>query len=265
MILDTWLSVLLFLLFVAPGLLFDMLSERRRASYTESAFREASRVALASLAFSLTAVAVLGGIRAIVPKVFPDPGDLLAQNPGTYAAHHYGQIFLTLVAQVALACGAASVFDRILGKRKGSGSIRKISAWQMVLRQKLPKGHEAYVRVRLSSGIVYTGLVFAHSPDFDLDNRELILTQPMSSKLPGGTLTPVPSQFKTVTIVGTLIETMSVEYREIAARRHGAQLAGAKSKSAAHRPSFILSRLHQRAPVLDQVDNNHNASAISDG
>jgi hypothetical protein len=261
MIPDTWLSVLLFLLFVAPGLLFDMLSERRRASYTESAFREASRVALASVVFSLVAIAVLGGIRVIVPQVFPDPGDLLAQNPGAYAAHHYGQIFLALVAQVALACGAAATFDWILGRRKGSGTIRKISAWQMVLRQKLPKGYEAYARVRLSSGIVYTGLVFAHSPDFDLDNRELILTQPMSSKLPGGTLAPVPEQFKTVAIRGSLIDTMSVEYRERTARRQSAPLAAAENKAAAH----WLSRFRQQAPVLDQADGIHNASVISDG
>jgi hypothetical protein len=94
-----------------------------------------------------------------------------------------------------------------------------ISAWHLALRKKVPKGHEAYVRVRLTSGIVYTGLVFAHSPDFDPDSRELILTQPMSSKLPGGELTPVPGQYKVVTIRGSMIETMSVEYRPAAVRR----------------------------------------------
>ena len=218
-------------------------------------------MALASLTFSLVAVAVLGGIRAIVPRVFPDPSDLLAQNSGAYAAHHYGQVFFALVAQVALACGAAAGFDWVLGRRKGSGTIRKISAWQMVLRQKLPKGYEAYARVRLSSGIVYTGLVFAHSPDFDLDNRELILTQPMSSKLPGGTLAPVPEQFKTVAIRGSLIETMSVEYREIAARRQSTPLSAAENKAAAH----WLSRFRQQAPVLDPSDDNHNANVISYG
>ena len=44
-------AVLCFMLLVAPGLLFDMLAARRRAGTPESAFHEASRVVLASLAY----------------------------------------------------------------------------------------------------------------------------------------------------------------------------------------------------------------------
>jgi Family of unknown function (DUF6338) len=46
----SWLSVLLFFLLVAPGLVFDLLSQRRRAGSPESGFREVSRVVLSSLA-----------------------------------------------------------------------------------------------------------------------------------------------------------------------------------------------------------------------
>ena len=48
---DGWGSALVFLLFVAPGIVFDLL-EVLRAGAHESAFREASRVALSSLVFS---------------------------------------------------------------------------------------------------------------------------------------------------------------------------------------------------------------------
>ncbi len=222
MILSTWLSVLLFLLFVGPRLLFDLLSERRRASYEESAFREASRVVLAGLVFSLVGVLGLAVIRAFAPSRMPDPGKLLAQGSNAYIAHHYALLVQALAAQVLLAFGAAAIFSWLLGRRRGSGTIRMISTWHLVLRQKVPKGHEAYVRVRLASGIVYTGLVYAHSPDFDLDSLELILTQPMSSKLPGGKLAPIPGQYKVITLRGSMIESMSVEYRPAAVRRRQA-------------------------------------------
>jgi len=48
---SSWLSVVLFFLFIAPGLLLDLLSEQRRAGFSESAFREISRILLASLVF----------------------------------------------------------------------------------------------------------------------------------------------------------------------------------------------------------------------
>ena len=72
MIPTNWLTVVLFLVLVAPGLLFDLLSERRRASVTESAFREASRVILASLIFDLFAFAVLAVIQTVKPRWIPD-------------------------------------------------------------------------------------------------------------------------------------------------------------------------------------------------
>ena len=46
-----WGSALAFLLFVAPGIAFDLLSRRRRAAADESTFREVSRVALSNLVF----------------------------------------------------------------------------------------------------------------------------------------------------------------------------------------------------------------------
>jgi hypothetical protein len=246
-ILSTWLSVLLFLLFVAPGFLFDLLSERRRASYEESAFGEVSRVVLASLSFSLAGVIGLAVIRALRPALMPDPGKLLAQHRDMYIAHHSALLLRALAAQVLLAFGAAALTNWLLGKRHGSGTIRKMSAWQTVLRHKLPKGHDAYVRVRLSGGIVYTGLVYAHSPDLDLDNRELILRQPMSSKLPGGELSPVPGQFKVVAIRGSLIETMSVEYRPVAARRQGSPHVPAAAAARTSRQA-VISRLRWADP-----------------
>src|SRR5688572_19801907 len=66
---EGWGSALAFLLFVAPGIAFDLLSRTRRAAAGESTFREVSRVALSSLAFSLPALAVVVVIGSQIPAV----------------------------------------------------------------------------------------------------------------------------------------------------------------------------------------------------
>jgi hypothetical protein len=53
-----------FLALVAPGIVFELLRERRRAGARESAFHEASRVAVSSLAFTLAATMILLGLHA---------------------------------------------------------------------------------------------------------------------------------------------------------------------------------------------------------
>src|SRR5215211_6127592 len=145
MVPGSWLSVLLFLLFVAPGLLFDLLSERRRAGFSESAFREVSRIVLGSLAFSGFAFALLAIVRTINPPWMPDPSRLL--KPGdSYAKDHYRLILRTLVLQGALALTAASVWHILLAKKQGGSTIRPVSAWTQVFKRDCPKGHDAYVR-----------------------------------------------------------------------------------------------------------------------
>jgi hypothetical protein len=53
-----WLTVVLFLLLVSSGLLFDLLAVRRRTGPAESAFHETSRIVLASLGFTAVVLTV---------------------------------------------------------------------------------------------------------------------------------------------------------------------------------------------------------------
>jgi MFS family permease len=61
----SWLAVLFFLLFVAPGLLFDLLSEKRCAGIAQSGFREISRVVLASILFSAIGAVAVAVVRNV--------------------------------------------------------------------------------------------------------------------------------------------------------------------------------------------------------
>lgn len=212
MIPGSWLSVLLFFLFVAPGLLFDLLSERRRAGFSESAFREISRVVLGSLFFFGVAVAVLAVVRLVHPAWMPDSRRLL-EPQGSYARDHYRLILRTLVLQGSLALTAAWLWHLLLARRQGGATIRQVSAWTQAFKRDCPKGHDAYARVRLQGGVIYSGLVANFSSDLEVDGRELILAPPMASKTGENPLTAVPGQYQRVVIRGSAVEVMSVEYR----------------------------------------------------
>ena len=171
MVPSSWLSVVLFFLFIAPGLLLDLLSEQRRAGFSESAFREISRIVLASLVFSGFALSVLAIVREVQPEWMPDPRRLLDPND-PYAKDHYLLILRTLVLQGSLALIAAWAWHLFLARRQGGATIRQVSAWTQVFKRDCPKGHDAYVRVRLEGGTIYSGLVANFSSDLEVDGRD---------------------------------------------------------------------------------------------
>jgi hypothetical protein len=208
----SWLSVLLFVILVAPGLLFDLLSDRRRGGFPESTFREISRVVLASFGFSAAAFGVLVLVRACEPDWMPDPR-LMIDEPGTYLSDHYRLIFRTLVIQGGLALLFAYGVHLWLAHKQGA-NIRRASAWTQIFKTDCPDGGAPYVRVRLKSGFVYTGFVGYFSPDLDQDGRELVLLPPLYAKPPEGEkLTIVPAEYACLTFRGTEIDTMTVDYR----------------------------------------------------
>jgi hypothetical protein len=210
----TWLSVLFFFLFVAPGAVFVLLSRRRRATFEESAFLEISRIVLSSLLFSGIAFAVLAVVRDVRPEWMPAPRQLVATTGADYFRDRYALILRAVFAGTALACLAAWVANWVLGKLQGGATISPVSAWTQVLKRDRPAGHDTYVRVRLDGGVVYSGLVADFSSDLEVEGRELVLGQPLASKTrEGEALLPVPPQYQRVVIRGDSIEVMSVEYR----------------------------------------------------
>lgn len=165
MVPGTWLSVLLFVVLVAPGLLFDLLSDRRRGGFPESTFREISRVVLASFAFSAAAFGILVLIRTLEPSWMPDPREMIG-SAGTYLPDRYRLIFRALLIQAGLALLFAYLFHLWLAHTQGA-NIRRASAWTQIFKTNRPDGAAPYVRVRLKSGFVYTGFVGYFSPDLD--------------------------------------------------------------------------------------------------
>jgi hypothetical protein len=213
MVPTSWLTVVLFLFLIAPGLLFDLLADRRRASVTESAFREAGRVILASLVFDSFAFVVLMGIQRLHPRWVPDPAAMVRGGIG-YVADHYNLVLITIIVQTLLATAAAGAVHLLFAMR-GGGTIRQVSAWTQVFKRDCPKGTKPIVRVRLTGGSIYAGLVVNFTSDHKLESRELVLTRPLAAKASGAEngLTDLPSQYDRVVLRGAAIDVIAVEYR----------------------------------------------------
>ncbi|MBE1500491.1 hypothetical protein H4696_007591 [Amycolatopsis lexingtonensis] len=214
MIPSTWLAVVLFLIVVAPGLFFDLLGARRRVEAAESAFREIGRVALGSLGFTLVTLLLLLGVRWVFPRLLFDPKSLILGG-SAYLAEHYGQVVLTIVAATVVSHAFAFGLHKWLARRQGE-TYRKISVWGKAFRDGVPPGHAVFVRVRLSSGLVYTGQVENFTADLPMADRELLLRKPLAAKLDADSaLSPLPDVYDRVVLRGSEIDVISVEYRRV--------------------------------------------------
>lgn len=218
MIPQTILALVGFLFLVAPGLVFEIRRERRRPALEETAFREASRTALASVFFSLLAVTILAGVRARWPEMMPDPGRWLREG-NDYLRGSYQTVAWFFVAELILACGLAFGVERVLGWKRGA-TIRSVPIWHRVFRQELPSGKEReylpFVGVRLSDGTEYSGLLAGYSTEYRLADRELALAPPLFRRLPGDTAPhSLSTDWQRLIIRGPEIRDLWVAYRPV--------------------------------------------------
>jgi len=173
---DNALAFLAFLVLVAPGLLYEILRERRHPGYSDSAFREASRVAFTSMVFSGSAFASLLLIRLFEPGWFPDPDSFFSETD--YVSNYFRLVARFLVVQVGLSCAVAGVVSRFITRRT-PGNIRRTSVWWEVFRGDRPAGKVPWVYLQLDGDIVgVQGFLSEYTPEQELENRELSLRGP---------------------------------------------------------------------------------------
>jgi hypothetical protein len=144
-----------FLGLVAPGLVFQLLRERRRALRSETAFREASRVALTSFLFTSMSLTILAAVRALWPPAAPDVGRWLREGTH-YFTVEYSLVVRTLLIEVAVACLLAVFADWLL-KGRAHGRIVGSSIWFLLLRRERPKGKIPWLHLRLNEGTDFFG------------------------------------------------------------------------------------------------------------
>jgi hypothetical protein len=185
-------TVVGFLFFVAPGLLFELLLGRRRPTKVESAFGEASRVALFSAPFTIVSTAA---VVLVVHHLNQHWLDLIVQWSTTGKPPSAGAMIaaaLLALIEVALACIGVLVVSLIAAWKLRKRKFTPKSAWSYSLTP--PAGSSTIVTVITTDGTQYRGQVLGFSPDLPWEEREITLCQPLSV-LRDKELSPLPEQF----------------------------------------------------------------------
>lgn len=176
MIPDGVATVFAFFGFVAPGLVFHLVIERRIPRRDETAFRETSLIALSSVVFTTAALAVVVCARAILPDAFPDLQEWRHAGWGYVVDHPIwttSAIIAIPVVASAFAGGAAWLLTR--GKR---AILKNNGAWFQALRLDRPEtAGDAFVwmHVKLKDEYEYWGNLRAYTEDDSSPVREIVI------------------------------------------------------------------------------------------
>ena len=211
MIPQTIAAFAFFLLLVAPGLTFELVRERRRPGIVETTFREASRIALASLCFTLAAILALLSARAPFPDFLPDPRVWIGTGNRYLQTHDY-VIAGTVLVELILACTFAAV-AAIWLNRGLPDSITQFSAWNDYFVAAKTSKRYPFVMLTLEDGDRFFGWVAEYSPEYEQLNRELVLKGPIQYQSPTDSA-PVAlgDHWRYLIIPGSSIKYVSVAY-----------------------------------------------------
>lgn len=214
MIPNTLGALVAFLGLVAPGVLFELLRERRRPGIDESAFREASRVALTSLIFTLVGLAIVSLVGLFEPSWFPNVQRWI--NIGSrYAKAHYLLIARTVLVELALAAGAVALCHLLLTHLgSGQGRISSTSVWFKVLREGRRDDQVSWVHLKLNDGTEVWGYAQWYTAGTDLDDREIAVSGPgLRLKRSGQEEGEDLNEWESVIARGSEIDYMKVSYQ----------------------------------------------------
>jgi len=213
MIPTTLLSVIIFLLLIAPGVLWDHLAIELSISPRESTFRETSRVIFSSMVVSALSLEIMLFLWCFKPKWFPDLKPFLS-DPAKYYHSQPLIVWRTILMEtfIAFVIVLAGHFREV---QKQGWKLGQVSPWQKVFRSDLPDDDmHPFARVRLASGSVFIGRVSDYSPDFEIMDREIVLCQPLYSRTAETDLKAMPPEWDRVILATASIDSISVQYRK---------------------------------------------------
>jgi Family of unknown function (DUF6338) len=211
MIPETLGAFLAFLGLVAPGLAFQLLRDRRRPSIEETAFREATRVALTSLVFTVAALGLLALLQNTGGLVMPDVAQWMRRG-NAYLHDNLGLVSRALLLELVIALSLVAVVDWIL-RRSAPGRIVPGSIWFQLFRQRCPDGTTPWLHVKLEDDTEVWGYVGDYTPDQKLENRELTIIGPkLQYRRRDDTVNEPLDSWSSIAVRGAAISWMKVTY-----------------------------------------------------
>ena len=233
MVPETLGALLLFVLLVVPGMLFELLRQRRRLPFEQTSLEEAARIVLWSVVFDAVGIGVVAGVSRLHPSSVVSPAEISRLGASAYWRAHYMAVVLTAAMVCLVASGVAGLTHRSLNHPKREGWAYKLQAkfenflrhgdgkriehapvWQEVFRNKRPTGMETAVTVIKKDGSMWMGLLGGYTPS-DRDDRDLVLKQPVQVFRPKATTAQkLPEDWLLVVIPGREISEVLVRYAE---------------------------------------------------
>jgi len=190
---QTVIGFFFFLLLVAPGVCYELLRERRRPAIHETAFREATRVALYSFGFSFSACVVIALLRIKLRTALFDPAAYNRDNKG-YLDTFYTAMIWTVVVEVLIAFALVFIVDLIVvtrfylkllkfvpkSKQKvWSPKVRKHGLWWQLFEKGSWREEDKIplLRIRLSDGSRIAGFLAGYTASDKFENTEIVIAQ----------------------------------------------------------------------------------------
>lgn len=211
---NSLVTLLAFLLLVAPGAYAESLYERRRPARTESSLREASRIALSSICFTVASVFIVVLVTSLA-DVEPSIDRIVNDGPShAYLDRHYVGATTLLLIEFLLALGLARLVHFWLTLDAPS-TLAPTDLWHQVFRVAAPTGDVPYLRVRLTDGWVVEGRLAWARYDNDPSSRELALAVPLASKQGAGQRSDLDARYRWMLLKSSEIQRIDVAYMTV--------------------------------------------------
>jgi hypothetical protein len=210
---STFTGLVLFVVLLAPGFAYAAARDRRFPERTSSAFRESTRVVLASVAFDAISLTIFALMRSFSPSLTPDIGRLV-RDGGGYLRMHYASVTAWSCALLALAAIVAVATATVAPRPDGTLHVE--SSWWLLFHTypRVNGATEIRVGCELVDGSYVAGKLqhFAFQAE-ETGDRELALGQPLDYRPDTGDVSSrhLESQ-QLVTISARQIKFMTVAY-----------------------------------------------------
>lgn len=181
---------------MAPGIVFEVLRERRLPQEERTALREGATVALASVVLSLAALGLLAGLRAVAPSTMPDLGAWI-DHPHDYLVKHYALVSGAVLAEVALAIALAFLGAAISTRKYRETRILPRDTLWWVFHEAEP-GTVPWVSVIATDGMTFDGPLRTQESSGDRSNRYFVIGPPLKLGKPGAQQVAAPGSDRVV-------------------------------------------------------------------
>ena len=202
MVPDNFATLYALLAIVAPGLAFQLVSERTRPPREESAFREASVVAATSLIFTTLSVLTLATLSNKWPSWFVELAAWLDQGD-QYASSNLWLVARSVGSEVALAVTLAALAAWGLNSlpTASKSPIAKTSVWYQALKADKPKNKASWVMAELMDGTRIWGFVHYFTIQDIGNDRDISFTGPKLTVQAAGKDAPAEEDYYTYYVV----------------------------------------------------------------